>query len=81
MTAKDVVASPSEHMDFYPEDAEIDTTTLWFALADIDGDGSNEVFLTDQYLVGEETPKRIVNILTEKNGVASDYDGFHLYDN
>ena len=81
VTAKDVVASPSEHMDFYPEDAEIDTTTLWFALADIDGDGSNEVFLTDQYLVGEETPKRIVNILTEKNGVASDYDGFHLYDN
>lgn len=66
---------PGEHMKYFPED--VDFNDIWFALADYNGDGVEEVFVGDGCVWGD--PDRIFNIIVESDGQVIDCDGQHIY--
>ena len=79
VTYRDVLLDPSSYTQYYPSDT--DFNSICFAIADIDGDGKNELLIGDQYREYDEQPFRIINVLTEKDGEILDYDGTHIYEN
>lgn len=79
VTYRDVLSDPSSYTQYYPSDT--DFNSICFAIADIDGDGKNELLIGDQYREYDEQPFRIINVLTEKDGEILDYDGDHIYEN
>lgn len=71
----DILLYPSQHMEYYP--AEADVSNMWFALADINGDGREEVLLGDDYSF--ESPNRIINILAVTENGVEDLNGQDVY--
>lgn len=79
VTYRDILSDTSSYMEYYPSDT--DFNSICFTIADIDGDGKNELLIGDQYREYDEQPFRIINVLTEKDGEILDYDGDHTYEN
>lgn len=88
VTFTDILLNPTENGKYYPKSA--DYNDIWFATADVDGDGDVELFIGDQYEEGMQQVGRIYNILALENGKIKDLNGkwvygrtamFTLYDN
>lgn len=88
VTYTDILLNPTENGKYYPKSA--DYSDIWFAAADIDGDGEVELFIGDRYDEGMQQPDRIYNVLSLKDGKIKDLNGnwvisktamFILFDN
>lgn len=71
----EVLLHPSLYREFYRDDTNMNT--LYFATADINGDGKDEVLIADKWLA--ESPDRIINILGMDGDMVIDLDGNKVY--
>ena len=71
----EILLHPSLYREFYRDDTNMNT--LYFAKADINGDGKDEVLVADKWLA--ESPDRIINVLGMDGDMVVDLDGNRTY--
>jgi len=71
----EVLLHPSLYREFYRDDTNVNN--IYFAVADINGDGKDEVLVADKWLA--ESPDRIINVLGMDGTKVIDFDGNRTY--